>query len=68
MANETKKKEASMAGSIILLIIGILIVIFGGDYLWVLFDTIEIPLQIVGAVFAILGGFSLIGDIKKKKK
>ena len=42
-----QKKENTLAGSIILLIVGVLVAVFGGDYLWVLFHVIEIPLPIL---------------------
>ena len=65
---KTKKKDNPIVGGIILLVLGVLAVIFGKDYVWVLFNTIEIPLQIAGAVFGGIGVISLLIGISEKKK
>ena len=66
--NKANKKDNPLVGGIILLICGILMIAVGQDYLWVLFGVIEIPLQIVGVVAAVLGVLCTVKGIKEKKK
>jgi len=67
-AAKKEKKDNGIVYGIIMIVAGLLAVIFGADYLWVLFNVIEIPLQIVGAIFAVLGVISLVVGIREKKK
>lgn len=70
MANEAtnEKKESNLTRGIILLVLGVIALAVGKDYVWVLFGTIEIPLQIVGGIFAAIGAVLTVIGIKDKKK
>ena len=65
--NTANKKENPLVGPIIMIVAGLIAAIFGGDYLWVLFGAIEIPLPIVGVVFLVLGVIFLLVALKNKK-
>lgn len=64
---KNKKKDDSLAGSIILLVCGIIMAIAGENYVWYPFGIVEIPLQIVGVIAAVLGAISTVLEFRKKK-
>lgn len=65
---EENKKENPLVGGIILLVCSIIAIALGADYVWVLFGAIEIPLQIVGIVGAIISILFIIAGVKAKKQ
>lgn len=68
MAKQKQNKEENpLVGGIILLVCGLIALVAGADYVWVWFDTIEIPLQVAGGVFAAIGAIMTLVGIKAKK-
>ena len=69
MAKKAKgeKKENPILIGILLLIVGAGMIAGSGNFVWVLFEVIELPLWIPGIASALLGVLSLVIAIKEKK-
>jgi len=62
-----EKKENKIVAGIIMLIAGIVAIAMSGEYVWMLFHVIEVPLWLVGGLAVIAGIISLIQGIKENK-
>ena len=68
MAPEKKeKKENKIVVGILLLVIGIVAIAMSGQYVWMLFNVIELPLWLLGGIFSVIGVLNLVQGIKEKK-
>ena len=65
--NKEKKENPILAG-ILLLVAAVVLIAGSGEYAWVLFGTLELPLWVPGGLAGILGVVQLVIGIKNKKK
>ena len=67
MAKNQNKKENPILVGILMLIAALVAIVFGGDYVWVLFGVLELPLWVPGILIGLVGILSLVTGIKEKK-
>ena len=68
MEKNKEKKENPILVGIFLLIASVVAFVAGGDYVWVLFHVIELPMWVPGILLGLGGIISLVTGIKAKKK
>lgn len=64
--NQHEKKENPLLSGILMLVCGVVLLIMGGDYNWVLFGILEIPLQIPAAIIGVIGLVQVVSAIRAK--
>lgn len=69
MAKKTngEKKENPILVGILMLVAAVVMIAGAGEYVWVLFGVIELPLWIPGIIAGVVGVLSLVKGIKEKK-
>lgn len=65
--NQKQKKDNPILVGILLLVAAVVAITMAGEYVWVLFGVIELPLWVPGILFGLIGIVSLVTGIKEKK-